>query len=88
MDVDWAHCAVVGGRVVLGEVVSEIAGAFVPVDSELVLVHRVADPVEAHVDCFGAALFDSVVDDAFGCFVVGLDGCRTLFVAQEFQCCS
>ena len=41
-----------GRGVVLGEVVGEDVGAFSPVHVELPLSDSVADPVEAHVDCF------------------------------------
>jgi hypothetical protein len=49
---------------VLGEVVGQIVGATPPVDEELALGDVVFDPVEAHVDGFSAALFDSVVGNA------------------------
>ena len=56
-------------RMVLGGVVGQIVGATAPVDEELALGDVVFDPVEAHVDGFSAALFDSVVGNAGG--VVG-----------------
>jgi hypothetical protein len=40
------------------------------------LADAIADPIKAHVNGFGVALLDSVVDDAFGAGVVSLDwGC-------------
>ena len=43
-------------------------------DKELLLLHLVAHPIESHVDDFGPALFDGVVDDSGGTGIVGLDG--------------
>jgi len=57
---------------VLGEVVSEIALTFGPVDEELALTNAVAYPVELHVHGFGATLFHGVIGDAGGCTVVCL----------------
>jgi hypothetical protein len=68
------HLAVMSGRVMFSEVVSQIVSAAAPVDKELALGDAVSDPVEAHVDGFGAALFDGVVGNARGTGVVGLDG--------------
>jgi hypothetical protein len=62
-----------GRRMMLGEVVGLIGFTWLPVDDELALVNSVADPIETHVHGFGAALFDRIVGDAFGAFVVGLD---------------
>ena len=67
-----------GRGMVLGEVVCQVAGAFLPVDAELALTHAVFDPVEAHVDGFGAALLDSVVGNAHCAFVVGDEWGRRL----------
>ena len=46
----------------------------------------VFDPVETHVDGFGAALFDGVIGDASGASVVGLDWSGRLRVAHFEQC--
>ena len=50
----------------LGKIIGEVIGAFFPVNSELILADAIADPIESHVDGFGAALLDGVVNDAFG----------------------
>jgi hypothetical protein len=67
---------------VFGEVVSHVGGAAFPVDNELALADAVADPVEAHVNGFGAFLSDGVIGDAHGILVVGLDGRGRLGMAQ------
>jgi hypothetical protein len=74
------------GRMVLGEIIGKIVTAFLPVDSELALADGIADPVEAHVDGFGAALLDSVVDDAFSTGVVSLDWSSGLGPAHRNEC--
>ena len=65
-----------------GEVVGQIVGTAAPVDKELALVDAVSDPVEAHVNGFGATLFDSVVCNAGGAGIVGLDGSGRLGMAH------
>ena len=55
-----------------GEVISIVVAAL-PVDDELALTDAVADPVVAHVDGYGAALFDCVIGDAGCCAVVDFD---------------
>jgi hypothetical protein len=50
-------------KMVFHEVVSEVGGATLPVDDELALAYAVADPVEAHVNGFGALLVDGVIGD-------------------------
>ena len=64
MQVSSAHAPVMGRRVVLGGVVGQIGGARAPVDVELALRLTVLEPVEAHVDGFGAALFDGAGREA------------------------
>jgi hypothetical protein len=75
----------VHGRVMFGEIVSQIVAAFAPVDVELALDSAVLEPIKAHVDGFGAALFDSVINDAGGTTVVDLEGCRWLGMAHFVQ---
>ena len=75
----------VHGRVMLGEVISQIVTAFAPVDVELALDRTVLEPIKAHVDVFGAALFDGVIDDSGGTTVVNLEGCRWLRMAHFGQ---
>ena len=58
MQVSSAHAPVMGRGVVLGRVVGQIGGARAPVDVELALCLTVLEPVEAHVNRFGVALFD------------------------------
>eukprot|EP00978_Attheya_sp_CCMP212_P042946 scaffold271559_cov35-Attheya_sp.AAC.1 len=52
---------------------------------ELPLLFAILEPVEAHVDGFGAALFGSVIDDAGSTAVVDLEGCRGLGMAHIFK---
>jgi hypothetical protein len=43
------------------------------------------EPIKAHVDGFGVALFDSVINDAGSTTVVNLEGCRWLWMAHLVQ---
>jgi hypothetical protein len=53
-----------------------------PVDGELALCNTIADPIEAHVNGFGASLFDSTVGDARRTGVVRLDGSGRLWMSH------
>ena len=64
MEVDGSHFFVVGGGMVLGEVVSIIELSSFPVDCKLILFDHVLDPVESHVNGFGSFLFDCVICNA------------------------
>ena len=66
-----SHDLMMGGWVVLREVVGQVDGATAPVDDELALLYAITDPVESHVHGLGAALLDGAVDDARGAYVVG-----------------
>ena len=55
---------------VLCVVIPVVGFARCPVDMEVALADTVANPTEAHVDSFGAALFDCVVGYALDCAVV------------------
>jgi hypothetical protein len=54
------------------------------VNKELQLFYAVADPLESHGPGPGASLLHCVVGDAVGAFVVGLDGCRRLWMSHFF----
>ena len=73
---------VVRGGMMLGEIVGIILLAWAPVDQKLALVNWVPDPIEAHVNCFGSALFDLVEGQADCHFIVGLNGSGRLRVAH------
>ena len=70
------------------KIIRKIVGTAAPVDKELAFMDSVFDPVEAHVDCLGAALLDSIVGDACGAGIVSLKwGCR-LRMAHLFEGCA
>ena len=60
MEVCGAHIDVMGWGVVLHVTVSQIGCPWVPVDVEVSLLDSVFEPVESHVNGFGAFLFDGV----------------------------
>jgi hypothetical protein len=55
-------------------------------DNEVALVDPISDPVEAHVDGFGSALFDCTIGDPRGTQVVSLDGGGGLWMAHINEC--
>mgnify|MGYP002809949774 CR=1 FL=1 len=65
-----------------GKIICGIVDAFAPEDTELVLTCAVAEPVEAHIYGFGAALFDGAVGNAGGAAVVNLERCGRLRMAH------
>jgi hypothetical protein len=77
-----SHQAVVGGWKVLGEIIGKVFWAGSPVDDELSLLYTVFDPVETHVDGFGATLANAIIGDAGGARVIGLNGGGWLRVAH------
>ena len=81
-EVTWSLGNVVWGRIFLGEIIGIILLARVPVDEKLTLINSVPDPVEAHVNRFGSALFDLVEGQADCHFIVGLNGSGRLRVAH------
>ena len=81
MKVQVSYLSVMGWRVVLGEVISKVGAARSPVEVVLILFYPVLEPVEAHVNGFGAALFDRVSEDAVGYLIVSFEGCGWLWMA-------
>jgi hypothetical protein len=71
-----------GGRLMLGEIVGQIREAGLPVNDKLFLLDAVFNPVETHVNGFRTALLDGFVGNTRGTGVIGLDGCRWLSVAK------
>jgi hypothetical protein len=81
-----AHQFVMGRGMVLGKVVSEIFFTSTPMNDEVALLDSIADPVKAHVNCFGSALFDCFVGNASGAGTVGLDWCGSLRMVHFLKC--
>jgi len=67
------------------EIVGFVQAASPPIDVKLALSDVVADPIEVHVNCFGAFLFYGVIGDARGGAVVSLDRSRWLGMAEFFE---
>ena len=57
VQVGRSHNTVMGRRVVLGEVVTEVSAAGFPINEKLALTGAVLDPIEAHIDGFGYFCF-------------------------------
>jgi hypothetical protein len=67
------------------KIIGLVKSAGFPIDMELALADTVANPVETHIDGFGALLFDSIVGNASGGAVVCYNGCGRLGMAEFFQ---
>ena len=67
MQVCRPHNVGMSRQVMFFVVVGQIGYAWLPVDKELAAAGAVADPVEAHVDGFGALLFDGVICKSYRC---------------------
>ena len=52
MQVEGAHLAVVGWRMVFGEVIAIVVLSAFPIDFESFLANAVTDPIELHVNGF------------------------------------
>ena len=63
-----------GGGMVLGEVISTFRLAFATKNLELPLANTIADPIKVHVDGFGSHLFYSVRCSASSAIVVSRHG--------------
>jgi len=70
----------------LGEVVSEVAAAFAPMDDVLVLGDAVFDPIKTHVHGFGSALLDGGIDDTRCARIFSLYWRESLRVSEFDQC--
>ena len=68
--------------VIFGVEVPHVCRSWGPKNMELLLVHAILYPVEAHVNCFRADLFASFVGNGDCGGVVDLDWCRWLGVAH------
>ncbi len=74
MEVPGAHASMMGGCMVLGEVIGIVFETTAPVDDELAVGDAVFNPVETHVDGFGAALFDGIVGNSIPIARDGVEG--------------
>jgi hypothetical protein len=66
------YCLVMRRWMMFSKVVRFVEDSFFPVNVKLALTNAVTNPVEAHVDGFGAFLLDSIVGDARGGAIIGL----------------
>jgi hypothetical protein len=72
-------------RVGFGEEIGKVLATSTPGYSEVLLTYAVADPMIAHVDGFGFALFACAVANAGGALVVAYDFGVILWISEVFQ---
>ena len=82
MEVQGAHIAVMGDWVMLGVVITHVATAGFPEDHKLPIVNAVLQPIETHVNGFGALLFDCAIDNPTRHTVVSGEGSGGLGMAH------
>lgn len=81
-----AHGPVMRNRVMFGKVIGEVSEAFIPVDPKMLLLRAVLNPEVAHIHGLGSAELDTLVSDASGSGVIGLNGSARLGEAEFFEC--
>jgi hypothetical protein len=82
----WSECLVVGRRVVFSEVVCHIGRPRIPMDSKLVLMNAVLQPVEPHVNCLGTFLLNGVCENALCALIISLYwGTRSASVVRSMH---
>ena len=75
-----------GGRVVLGKVISKVEFAFGPYDDKVALVDTIGNPVKTHVHGFGPFEFGVLSGKAMGGGIVcDYSCCLQLLTSQFFQ---
>jgi hypothetical protein len=87
LNVLGSHSLVVVHRVCLGEVVGKVV-ARLPFHGEVARLDTVSEPVEAHVDGFGSALFHGPVGHTNSTSVVGYEWCGLLWIIKVTQGCT
>ena len=73
VQVGRSYDTVMGRRVVLGEIVTEVGAAGFSINEKLTLPGAVLDPIEAHIDGFGYFLLYGAVCETFRGRVVDAD---------------
>ncbi len=71
-----------GCAMVLGPVVGSVDRTTTPIETKLILGIVAPQPVKVHIHGFGAARLNVVGNNAMCSAVVGLNGCRGLFVSH------
>ena len=85
MKVGRSHDTVMGRRVVLGEIVTEVSAAGFPINEKLTLPGAVLDPIEAHIDGFGSFLLYGAICETFRGIVVDADWSWRLWVPDFLE---
>ena len=85
VQVGRSHDTVMGRRVVLGEIVTEVSAARFPINEKLTLPGAVLDPIEAHIDGFGSFLLYGAICETFRGRVVDADWSWWLWVPEFLE---
>ena len=85
VQVGRSHDTVMGRRVVIGEIVTQVSAAVFPIDEKLNLPGAVLDPIEAHIDGFGYFFLNGAVCETFRGRVVNADWSWWLWVPKFLE---
>ena len=77
-----ADSTMMGHRVMLGEVISQVKHALVPIDQKVTGIGTILNPKIPHSHGFGATQLDGAIGNAGSGGVVGLDGSGALRVTK------
>jgi hypothetical protein len=69
-------------RMMLGEIVGEIVGAFSPMYYEVTLFDAVTYPIKTHDNGFGPLMFDGLIGYTCRTCIICFNGCGQLFMAH------
>ena len=79
------HDTVMGRRVVLGEIVTEVSAVGFPINEKPSLPVAVLDSIEAHIDGFGSFLLYGAICETFRSRVVDADWSWWLWVTELLE---
>jgi hypothetical protein len=87
MEIFVAHEFMMGGRMVLGEIISTVQFSGRPIEIELFLGNSIFEPMVSHVESFGFFHANRSVENTMGRRVVGFQGSAGgwLLVAHFFE---
>ena len=85
VQVGRSHDTVMGRRVGLGEIFTEVSADRFPINEKLTLLGAVLDPIEAHIDGFGYFLLYGAICETFSGRVVHADWSWWLWVPEFLE---
>ena len=85
VDTHWAHLLMMMGKVVLGEIISQISSVRFPKYVIMALVNSILDPIKMYINFFGTFLMHLVADGTTSSWIASMHECVRLGVTQFFK---